>query len=52
MSAVSITHQFADGAAIEVTVEVDESYPDALSEAEARCLSLYRGVVADTEAET
>lgn len=49
MSAISITHQFPNGAAIEVTVEVDESYPQALAEAEARCVSTYREVVLDPE---
>lgn len=47
MSAVSITHQFACGSAVEVTVEVDDDYPQSLAEAEARCLSLYRSVVVE-----
>lgn len=52
MSAVAITHHYPDGTVVECAVEVDDDYPDSLSEAEARCLSLYRSVVPDVEAES
>lgn len=49
MSAIGITHEWPDGTTIEITVEVDDDYPDSLSEAEARCLSIYRSLVPDVE---
>lgn len=49
MSAIMVTHEWPDGTSIEIAVEVEESFPDALAEAEARCMSIYRGIVLDTE---
>ena len=49
MSAIMVTHEWPDGTSIEIAVEVDDDYPDSLSEAEARCMSIYRGIVLDTE---
>lgn len=46
MAVARIVHQYDDGSACELTVEVDESYPDAVDEACARVMDLWREVVA------
>ena len=53
MAAVTITHAYADDETVSITVEVDESYPDALAEARATAVRAYHqatGVEFDTTA--
>lgn len=47
MTGVAITHTWTDGATTRLEVEVATSYPDALNEAVARVLDMYRTVVCD-----
>lgn len=52
MAVARIVHQYDDGSACELSVEVDECYPDAVDEACARVMDLWREVIAvdeDTE---
>lgn len=51
MSVVSVTYRFADGDCLNVEVEASNAYPDALDQAAATALRLYRealGVSIDT----
>ena len=45
MAAVTITYRWADDDALSVTVEVDESYPDAIDEARAGAVRAYREAI-------
>lgn len=47
MAEVSISRQWADGDAIQVTIEAD-GFPDALDEAKAVALRLYAGALGIT----
>lgn len=46
MATVQVTHHFADGDELRVSVQVATSYPDALSEARATAVAALREAVA------
>lgn len=51
MAAVTITYQFDDDEALTITVEVDDSYPDAIAEARINAVRAYREAMgANTDA--
>ena len=48
MSAVQVTYTFADGETLSIAVEADSSFADALDEARAVALRLYREALGAT----
>lgn len=51
MATVSITLTYAEGGSLEVLVDVDESYPDACSEAAATAIRAYTAALGLTHAD-
>lgn len=49
MASVCITHQWDDGSVTEVTVEVDDGYPDSLGQARAVAVRTLAEVLAGFE---
>lgn len=51
MAQVVITRNWPDGDSLEVIINVDESFPDAVAEAKRACLDAYREALGVTVAE-
>jgi hypothetical protein len=47
MATASIRHEWADGSATEMFVDLDENFPDAAAEVVARVIDLYRAACTD-----
>jgi hypothetical protein len=47
MASITVRHTWADSSVVEVRVNVDASYPDAIDEARVNARRLLREVVAD-----
>lgn len=51
MARARIAHHFPDGGTTEISVSVDETFPDALDEARVQVMHMWREACTDAEAE-